>query len=39
MSPGVLVGLKPPDLSAADGGPALFEFDIFGNYTYAIATS
>lgn len=39
ISPGKLVGLKPPDLSAADGGPALFEFDIFGNYTYAIATS
>ncbi len=39
ISPGKLVGLKPPDMSAADGGPALFEFDIYGNYTYAVATS
>lgn len=39
MSPGVLVALKPPDLSANDGGPAVFEFDIFGNYAYSVATS
>ncbi len=30
----LLVGFKPPDVSAGSGDPAAFEFDIFGNYTY-----
>jgi hypothetical protein len=31
---GIMVGFKPPDLSAGDGAPASAEFDVFGNYTY-----
>lgn len=33
-TPAYLVGLMPPNVSAAEGGPAVFEFDVFGNYEY-----
>ena len=38
-TPGFLVGLKPPDLDAGSGGPAMAEFDVFGNYEYDVKAS
>jgi len=32
----LLTGLKPPDLDAGSGEPAMAEFDVFGNYTYDV---
>jgi hypothetical protein len=29
-----LSGFMPPNLSAAEGGPAVFEFDVFGTYEF-----
>ena len=33
-TPAYLTGFKPPDLNAGEGGPAMAEFDVFGNYEY-----
>lgn len=39
ISPGILTGLMPPNLSAGDATAALFEFDVYGNYSYDVAVS
>ena len=33
-TPAFLTGLKPPDLNAGEGTPAMGEFDVYGNYEY-----
>jgi hypothetical protein len=38
-TPAYLVGFKPPDLSAAEGGPAQFEFDVIGTYEFDVKAS
>ena len=35
----LLTGFKPPDVDASSGDPALFEFDVYGNYEYDVKAS